>query len=164
MAKKNNILYFDSEEQATKALIQEGKKLEEIVRKVWRLYESSYEPAQYIRTGKSMDSLKLGKVKKHSDDTLSIELTFVNRLAYHNSVFGGKKGHSIMLISEGWKVKRGWHRNIYRFGHYNKGKGFNIIGQVKELYESNRNEKVFLEVEWQGKEFKKKMNQENVLK
>jgi len=167
MAKKNNILFFDSEEEAVRALEREGKKLEKIARKIWRMYESSYTPKHYvngtgIRTGKSMESVRLGRVKKHADDTLSIELTFRDGLAYHNSVFkGGKKGHSIMLISEGWKVKKGKHKDVYRFGYY---EGFNYIEKVKSAYEASKNSKVELEVQWAGGKFKKKKKQANVLK
>ena len=162
------MLSFDSEEEAVKALEKEGKRLEDIARKVWQLYLSSYQPKNYFdgsgeRTQKSFDSIKLGKVKKHANDMLSIEVTFVNRLAYHNSVMkkGGKKGHSIMLISEGWKVKKGRHKEIYRFGYY---EGFDYISKVKEMYEASRNSKVYLEVEWLGSEFKKKKKQTGVLK
>lgn len=153
MAKKNPVYEFHSEEEAIKVLQAEGKRLEQIALKVWRQYLASYKPEMYIRTGKSENGIKLKQVKKIDSDTLGIELTFQDNLMYHDSVFGGSqpKGHSIMLISSGWAVNKGWHRNIPNFGYK---EGFNYLGKVVEAFEAVKHEGITLEVQWSGKYLK----------
>lgn len=164
MAKKNNTFEFDSEEEAIRALKSEGKRLLDIAIKIWRQYLASYKPKKYVRKGNSEKSIKLGKVKKLDDDTLGIELTFEDDLTYHDSVIDKEKypqGHSIMLISEGWKVKKGKHKNVYRFGYY---EGYDYIGKVQRAFEQSKHKGITLEVQWAGEKFTRKKKQPNVLK
>lgn len=144
---------FDSEKEAIRVLEAEGRRLKYIAIKVWRQYLASYQPKQYVRTRKSQKSIKLGKVKRLDGDTFGIELTFQNDLTYHNSVIGKDQpqGHSIMLISTGWKVKRGKHKDVYRFGYY---EGFDYINKVKEAFEATKHKGISLEVQWSGKALK----------
>lgn len=141
---------FDSEKEAIKALEAEGRRLKYIAIKIWRQYLSSYQPKQYVRTRKSQKSIKLGKVKRLDGDTFGIELTFQNDLTYHDSVFGKSqpRGHAIMLISTGWKVKKGKHKDIYRFGYY---EGFDYLGKVEQAFNSGKHKGISLEIQWSGK-------------
>lgn len=148
----NNQFAFDSEEEARKELLRAGRELEKIAINVWRKYLSSYKPKVYVRTGKSEKSIKLGSVKKLDDNTLGIELTWVNDLAYHDSIFGegNKQGHAIMLISAGWKAKK-LEKKIgrkYRLTYY---EGFDYIGKVREAFESVKHRGIELEIQWSGK-------------
>lgn len=145
-----NILAFDTEMQARIALEAEARKLKYIALKVWRKYLSSYQPKVYVRTRKSQSAIQVGKVKKLNENELGIEITFVNDLVYHNSVFGSSqpKGHSIMLISAGWKVKKGKHKDIYRFGYY---EGFDYLGKVQQEYNAIKDKRINLEIQWSGK-------------
>ena len=163
MAKKipsnlNSKKVFETEEEAIKVLELEGRKLKYCAIKVWRSYMQSYQPSKYaehltgqdgVRTKRALQSIKLGKVKKYSKDEFSIEVTFVNKLAYHDSVFGREypQGHAIMLISSGWKVKRGWHKKIKHFGYY---RGFDYLGKVQKMYDGMRDNRVSLEIQWLG--------------
>lgn len=147
--------FFDTDEEAKRALIKEGKRLEKIAKKVWRQYEASYKPHKYVRKGKSFDSITLKtRVFRVDENTWGIEVTFKNRLAYHDSVIGEKhgKGHAIMLISSGWRVKKGRHKDVPRFGYY---EGFDYIGKVVEEFNKGKHKGVELEVQWSGKYIKK---------
>ena len=154
---------FETDAEAKRVLREEGKRLKKIARKVWLEYEGSYTPSKYVRTGNSLKSIKLGNVFKVDDNTWGIELTFQNDLAYHNSVLKSKsgkkhkKGHSIMLISSGWIVKKGKHKNIYRFGYYESKsgyQGFDYIGKVVNEFNSGKHQGISLEVQWSGKYLK----------
>lgn len=163
---------FDTEVEAILALQAEGRRLKYIALKVWRQYLASYKPKEYAfhltgitgkRTRNTQRGIKLGRVKKLDDSTFGIELTFEDDLMYHESAFGSKyqKGHSIMLISEGWQVKRGWHKDIENFGYF---EGINYIEKVKEAFIKDAKKGITLEVQWAGSEFKKRRKQPNVLK
>lgn len=155
------IFQFDSEKEATKALKEEGRKLKYIAISIWRQYLSSYKPNTYVRTRTSQQSIKLGAVKELSPNTLGIELTWDDDLVYHNSLFGGKQGHSVMLISEGWKSSKGKSKDVYRFGYF---EGIDYIGRVKQAFELGARKGIVLEVQWAGNEFKKQKTQKNVLR
>jgi phosphoglucomutase len=155
---------FASEQDAIRALESEGKRLLRIARQVWRAYLTSYQPKSYVRTNNSDKAIKLGKVKKLDDDTLGIELTWQDDLTYHDSVVsstGKPKGHSIMLISEGWKVKKGKHKDVYRFGYY---EGFDYLAKVEQAFNSGKHAGISFEIQWAGQKFKKKTKQRNVLR
>lgn len=159
MARKQSNIYFESDAEAIRVLKAEGKKLEECCKKVWRQYLASYTPKAYAshkqgysagqRTMASLDSIKLGTVKKVSNDEYGIEVTFKNELAYHESVIGKSepKGHAIMLISFGWRVKRGKHRNIKHFGYR---QGYDYLGKVQKMYDGMKDPRISLEIQWLG--------------
>lgn len=155
---------FSSEQDAIRALEAEGKRLLGIATSIWRQYLSSYQPKQYVRTGKSERSIKLGKVKKIEEDVLGIELTFQDDLTYHDSIVsstGKPRGHSIMLISEGWRVKKGRHKGVYRFGYY---EGFDYLAKVEEAFNGGKQKGITLEIQWAGEKFKKGKKQPKVLR
>ena len=159
---------FETEAEAKRVLKLEGDRLLRIAREVWNRYEATYQPKVYAehlkgkgrhqgkgkgengRTGRSAKSIQLKQVFKIDSNTWGIELTFKNDLVYHESVFGSShpKGHSIMLISSGWNVKRGWHKKIKRFGSFG---GFDFLGQVVREFNSGKHQGVVLEVQWSGK-------------
>lgn len=148
------IYEFETDAEAKRVLLQEGRRLKFIARKVWHEYQLSYQPEMYVRTGNTIKSIKLGNVFRIDADTWGIELTFQNDLVYHDSVIGKKhpKGHSIMLISSGWKVGKGWHKNIHRFGYY---EGFDYIGKVIKEFNDGKHKGINLELQWSGKYLKK---------
>lgn len=145
-----SLFQFDSDAEAKRVLKQEGKRLEQIAKKVWREYLADYRPKVYARTGKSQKAIKLNNIFKVDENTWGIELTFQNDLTYHDSVFGNSqpKGHSIMLISRGWRVSKGWHKNIPRFGYY---EGFDYLGKVIKEFNNGKHKGIELEVQWSGK-------------
>lgn len=157
-----NPFAFDNEITARLALEAEGRRLKYIAVKLWRKYLDDYQPSVYVRTRKSQRAIQLGKVVRLDAFTFGIELTFDNDLTYHDSVMGGMKGHSIMLISEGWRVKStAKHADVYRFGYF---EGINYIGRVIEEFNSKPTKGITLEVKWAGEKYKKKKIQPNVLK
>lgn len=154
MASKE-LFAFDNDEEAKFALRQESKRLRSIALRLWDEYIQDYEPAQYVRTKKSRRGIKLGRLKRLDAYTFGIELIFQDDLMYHDSVMGSKhlQGHSIMLISEGWKVKKGKHKDVYRFGYF---EGIDYIGRIQREFEADAIKGITLDVNWNGKQFKKK--------
>lgn len=142
---------FQTDDEAKKVLKEEGRKLKYCALRVWRQYLSSYKPKQYIRTKDSVNSIRLGNVYKTADGEWNIEVTFVNDLAYHDSVIGRNQpqGHAIMLISYGWNVKGGVHKDIPRFGKYG---GFDYLGKVFKMYDGIRDKRVSLDAQWLGRD------------
>lgn len=143
---------FDSDEEARRVLQAEGRKLKYIAIKLWRKYLQSYQPTQYVRTRDSQRSIKLGNVFKLDNDEWAIELTYVNDLAYHDSVITGskKQGHSIMLISDGWhnkKLEAAYGRRVDRHTYF-EGTGY--IYKVYKEYMKTRDNRVSLDVQWSG--------------
>lgn len=98
----------------------------------------------------------MGKVKRIDGNTLGIELTFENDLMYHDSVVKGstKKGHSIMLISEGWhskKLEKMYGRRVYRHTYF---EGVNYLAEVQKAYNTGKPVGVTLETQWSGQFYK----------
>lgn len=153
MESKSSLLpHFSSDEEAKRVLEAEGRKLKYIAIKLWRRYLSSYQPSKYVRTRKSQRSIKLGKVKIHSANEWSIELTYVDDLAYHDSIFkGNPKGHAIMLVSKGWHSKKLEERlggkKIERFTYFD---GTGYLDKVYKEYMIVRDKRIELEVQWNG--------------
>lgn len=130
------------------------------------MYLNSYKPSEYVRTGNSQRAIKLGKVKRLDAFTFGIEISFADELSYHNSVVsknGRPRGHSFMLISEGWTVKnRARNRKpVYRFDYF---EGVDYISNVIKEFNQNPVAGIKLEVNWAGEPFKKQKKQRNVLK
>ncbi|MFS0905808.1 hypothetical protein AB3N02_22555 [Priestia aryabhattai] len=160
----SNGFYFESEAEAIRVLKAEGKRLERIARRVWQRYLDSYEPKKYAehingmpghRTGRSMKSIKLGRVKRIGDNEYGIELTFINDLVYHESVFGNAQpeGHSIMLISSGWTARK-LEEKIGIREHFTRYKGFNYLGEVQRAFNNGKHKGIDLEIQWSGKYLK----------
>lgn len=142
-----------SEQQAKKALLAEGKRLEAIAIKLWRKYLASYTPVKYVRHGNSEKAIKLGKVKRISPTQFGIELTWDNGLVYHDSVIpkSKKKGHSVMLISDGWhskKLERKIGRSVPRFTYFG---GTGYLYQVYKAYMASAPQGITLETQWSGR-------------
>lgn len=158
MVSKNNTPFsFDTEAEARKVLEEEGRKLKYIAIKQWRLYLSSYTPKMYVRTRKSQRAIKLGRVIKLDNNTFGLELTFENDLVYHDSVIKKSKlkGHSIMLISNGWhskKLEAKIGRRIERFTYY-EGSGY--LSKVYNEYMKVKHVGITLDTEWSGKATKR---------
>ncbi|MGG1746844.1 hypothetical protein ABDI04_05530 [Bacillus licheniformis] len=158
--KKSNF-YFQTEQEAIRALEIEGRKLQRIAVKVWRKYLSSYQPKKYIRTNNTERGIKLGKVKMIAPDQWGIELTFENDLMYHESVFDKQngtrnypKGHSIMLLSGGWKAVK-LERKIGIRQNFTRHRGINYLGQVVRAYNLQKHKGITLDIQWSGKFLKK---------
>lgn len=142
-----------SEQETKKLLEAEGRKLKYIAIKLWRKYIGSYQPKVYKRTRASQRGIKLGKVKKIAPNQWGIELTWENDLMYHKSYLpnSNKKGHSVMLISDGWKAKkleRILGHPVYRFTYF-EGTGY--LYQVYKEYMKSAPKTITLETQWSGK-------------
>ena len=146
-------LHGMSEEQAIKILEMEGRRLKYIALKVWRKYLSSYQPKEYVRTRNTQRGIKLGRVRRIDSNHFGIDLMYENDLMYHDSIFGADqpKGHSLMLISDGWhskKLERRYGRRIYMLTYF---EGADIIGQIEREYNKYKPLGVTLETKWSGR-------------
>lgn len=142
-----------SDEQAIATLHREGRRLKYIAVKLWRQYLSSYQPKEYIRTRDTQRGIKLGRIERVAPYQYGIRLEFENDLMYHDSIFGSNqpKGHSLMLISDGWhakKLERKLGRRVHRLTYF-EGTGY--LYQVYKEYMKYAPRGVFLDVNWSGK-------------
>lgn len=137
-------------------MAREGRALERIARNTWRRYTSSYSPKMYIRTQNAEKSIRLGRVQKIGN-YFEIRLTYLNHLAYHDSIFDKQKGtkgrwrqgHAIMLISNGWHAKKLERRigEVYRFTYF---EGTDYLSMVEKAYNARKPAGIELEVRWTG--------------
>lgn len=159
MVKSNNFIdglngqiqaYTDRE--LKRLMEREGRKLKYIALKHWRKYLSSYKPKQYVRTRDTQRGIKLGRPKRMPDGTYAIELTFENSLMYHDSIFGPNqpKGHSLMLISDGWHSRKLERRigKVYMLTYF-EGTGY--LYNVYKEYMKVAPQGIKLDVQWSGK-------------
>lgn len=149
-------LKVHSEAEAKKVLMAEGRRLKLIALKIWRKTIHSYSVKKYVRTRKAQNSIKLGKVKMIAPNVWGIELTWDNDLVYHDSIFKGKqkKGHAVMLISEGWysaKLEKRMGRRIDRFTYFG---GTGYLASVVKEWQSSAPKGVTIETQWSGKKTK----------
>ena len=158
-----NNFTFDDDLTAKITLELEAKKLYDIAKRVWLRYYNNYTPQVYDRTGKTIDALKIGSIRKIDAFTWGIDVFFENNLVYHESRWGKKypDAHTVMIIGgwsknkrkpkTGWRVKRGWHKDIHRFGYF---EGFDYLGEVEREYNKIRDQRIFLDIQWTGKTLK----------
>src|SRR5690606_952919 len=136
-----NALQGYAQDEAKKLLEREGRRLKYLALKLWRQDMENYQPKKYAvhlgmregqRTKRSQRAIKLGKVHMLPDGNLGIELTWENTLVYHDSIFKGQpKGHSVMLISDGWHSAKlenwigrgGKNGRVHRFTYF-EGTGY----------------------------------------
>jgi hypothetical protein len=165
MAKKlndlTNALQGYAQDEARKILEREGRRLKYLALKMWRKDMEQYQPKQYAvhlgmprgkRTKRSQRAIKLGKVKMLPDGSMGIELTWENELVYHDSMFKGQpKGHSVMLISDGWhsrKLEAKLGRKVERFTYF---EGTNYLYRLYKEYMKIAPQGILLDVQWSGK-------------
>ena len=163
--KISNALQGMKEAEIKRLMQAEGRRLKYIALKIWRETMSEYKPRVYAvhlgkkagqRTRNSARAIKLGSVRKQPDGTFTIELTWDNDLVYHDSIFQGQpKGHSVMLISEGWHSRKledwigrgGKDGRIERFTYF-EGTGY--LYKVYKEYMKSAPNGIFLDVQWSG--------------
>lgn len=158
---KSSALYFKTDAEAIAVLMKEGKKIEKIAKRVWQSYLGSYSPRMYKRTGKSLQAIKLKGIKNHGGGMYSIELTWENSLAYHDSYIykqgytsTNQKGHAIMLIGTRWhskKLEAVYRKQIYRHTYWAwNGSGGNYLDAVVNQYKAVADKRINVEVQWSG--------------
>lgn len=152
---KQSNFYFETEAEAVRVLKSEGRRLKYIALKVWRKHLSNPKPKAYIRTRDSQRSIKLGKVRKVGSNEYTIELTFENDLAYHESVVGKDQpeGHAIMLLSSGWEA-RNLEKKIGIRERFTRYKGFNYLGEVQKAFNNGKHKGIQLQINWSGRYLK----------
>lgn len=124
---------------------------------MWLGYESSYKPSQYIRTGKTKSGFSLSRPIIEKDPItggtyLTVYLILDDSAMWHNSIFGsnGTKGHSFMLISEGWR----WNQaSINSYGNRYRLSEFEGVGIVDALLSSYSTSEFDFKFYFEGQEY-----------
>ena len=125
------------------------------INSMWAGYENSYTPTMYERTGATKSGFSIGRPRIENEGgkpVVKIDLILDDGSMWHDSVFGKgySKGHSFMLISEGWrapaleKYKGG---PIYRFTYFD---GVGIVDSLINEYNTNKYE---FEFYYDGEEY-----------
>lgn len=106
---------FLDEKQIRKVLNDAGRTLEKYLKEELQKYFNSYDPVEYVRTGDTLKSIKVGQPKKISINEWSLEITFDDGLANHPSVFGQEDGYTPWLLEVGWDIsgKVGYSRPMF---------------------------------------------------
>lgn len=122
---------------------------------LWLGYERSYTPTVYRRTGKTKAGFSLSEPRiTGSGPTTKIEIDLIldDDMMWHDSLFEGRKGHSFMLISEGWDAPG---LRAYRGGNDTyRLTTFDGIGIIDSLINTYNNENFEFNFYYQGKKYK----------
>lgn len=118
---------------------------------LWQGYEVSYAPQVYPATGKTSRGFDIsdGTAELNPDGSVTIEIDLIlkDENMWHDSLFGGKQGHSFMLISEGWKWQNNYDGSRYRFSE------FDGVGIVDTLIREQNNSKYEFIFYFEGEEY-----------
>lgn len=84
-------------------------------------YYNSYYPSVYPRTGQFYDSLLVNVTS--IDGKLTAKVYFDDNKVIRDSIWTDKnpnqpKGYLPALLNDGWKVTKGGHKDIHRFGFF----------------------------------------------
>ena len=117
-------------------LLNESKRLKDLIAKHIGIHYASRSPARYARTQGLLSSLRIEDMRQNGNE-LSVRVYFDEAMATRPSVIkGGEPGFTPILIDQGWEVKKDvWFKDIYMFGHF-EGAGF-IKAAVNEYNAQN---------------------------
>lgn len=88
---------------------QESERLKDLITERLAAYFLSYQPIEYVRTGHTLESLKISPmVDEGGYITFGVE--FDPELALHPSVLGGEPGNTVTLLDTGWQLGS-WAKN-----------------------------------------------------
>lgn len=82
----------------------------------------SYSPVVYKRSYDMRNSIYVEDLVQVSvsGDKLQIKINYDNS-AFHQSLWDSSNINSILLMNDGYKVSKGWHKNIENFGYREGG-------------------------------------------
>jgi hypothetical protein len=101
---QNSIL---DEKQIVRVLTNAGDDLHRYMVEELDAYFRSYSPTVYVRTGATVDSIRVGKPEKISINEWALAITFDESLANHPSVIGSNQpdGYTPWLLEVGWNIE-----------------------------------------------------------
>ncbi|MCM3394846.1 hypothetical protein M3651_20910 [Cytobacillus oceanisediminis] len=95
-----------NETKIKRILSSAARQLEKYMKNELDKYFNSYTPQEYRRTGKTVESIKVGEPRKHSINEWAIEIYFDEELVNHDSVMGDQpKGYTPWLLEVGWDIR-----------------------------------------------------------
>ena len=82
----------------------------------------SYSPVVYKRSYDMRDSIYVEDLVQVSvsGDKMQIKINYDDR-AFHQSLWDSSSINSILLMNDGYKVSKGWHKDIENFGYRDGG-------------------------------------------
>lgn len=82
----------------------------------------SYSPVVYKRSYDMRNSIYVEDLAQVSvsGDKLQIKINYDDR-AFHQSLWDSSSINSILLMNDGYKVSKGWHKDIENFGYRDGG-------------------------------------------
>lgn len=116
-------------------LRREAKRFKKILQRELEDAYYSYTPKKYVRTGDILASFDVDNVFTFNMINNTIELGIViNDNAFHQSIFDGYGlANTIMLLNDGYKVEKGWHKDIEYFGYR---EGYHFIEKAIDEFEN----------------------------
>lgn len=82
----------------------------------------SYSPVVYKRSYDMRNSIYVEDLVQVSvsGDKMQIKINYDDR-AFHQSLWDSSSINSILLMNDGYKVSKGWHKDIENFGYRDRG-------------------------------------------
>lgn len=104
------------------ALKSEANRLKSLLQAEINRWYASYSPVQYPRSYNMRDSIYVDDVVRvgGSGNQLTVSLKYSDS-AYHKSLWSNEKVNVIYLENYGYRVSKGWHKNIPYFGYRSQG-------------------------------------------
>lgn len=132
-------------ETQEKELDKYGTRLNELILSGWDDYLHSYNPKQYVRTGKTRQGIQLDRnVKVNRDKTLEISVQFVDSyMMRYDFANGGTKRNVFMAMNDGWGNGNG----VFRFDY---SPSLDILSKVEREMEHMLPDDIKLKIKWSG--------------
>lgn len=117
-------------------LDREATILRSLIQKHIEAYYASYQPTVYERQYRLLHSLVQTGVRKtifNGRAYYYVYIEFDDSKVIRDSLFSSNtnKGHSAILISQGWKTRKPSFRDVPRFGYF---RGYDFIGRAIDEY------------------------------
>ena len=109
-----------------------------IIQDFWKEYLDSYRPTMYIRTGKTLQGIRIDpSVKENGRGGYDLRIIFDDSMMYRNR-------HTYMAINDGWNYGGSKHR-------YDYYEGYHQLEKALAFYEKgNRPDWIDIQVNWKG--------------
>lgn len=148
------------------ALESQATRLLGDVNSMWQGYEKSYQPTTYRRSGAVSNGFGLSSTRTVSEGIgvkLEVDLVLDDGYMWHGSLFGGKRGHAFMLISEGWEWQGGLGGykgagNSLGVEHFTYFDGIGIVDTLIKTYNTKDYDFTFY---YEGEEYNGKQDRGN---
>jgi hypothetical protein len=133
-----------------KILSDAGKELEKLMIEELDIYFASYQPKVYQRTGRTVESIRVGEPIKININQWQLNITFDESLANHPSVMGQEDGYVPWLLEVGWTIEDKVHPSRPMFTNH---PGTHYIQKAVERFNANNPYGLIVTVEHNGERY-----------